>query len=41
MVYPLVSSCSTGDIVSPLYKFIKDKILGLIIVHNLNILLAV
>jgi hypothetical protein len=41
MVYFLVSSCSTSNIACPLYRFVKDKILGLIIAHNLNISFAV
>jgi len=41
MVCFLASSCLTSDIVCPLYGFVKDKTLSLIIAHDLNILLAV
>jgi hypothetical protein len=41
MVCFLASSRLTSDTAYPLYRFVKDKILGLIIAHDLNISLAV
>jgi len=41
MVYFPVSSCLASNTVCPLYKFIKDKTLGLIIAHNFNISLTI